>query len=180
MRSFPPRLTVRAWDFGSAAPSWNRTGAACGLPTILRAAQLFSSPCPRARWMLSVRPCSCPDAYLDEYGSSGVVGSSLDGPQSPRMLSSLRLISERWLTRPLRQLLACPLPKGYSPPASTQSFATDVKHLRHQLRHIDGSRSVAQDARVSEHGLRNHMPTVLDLVQGNDRRRRARPQESIR
>jgi len=31
-----------------------------------------------------------------------------------------------------------------------------VKHLNHQLRHIDGSRSVAQDARVSEHGLGNH------------------------
>src|ERR1700737_3489052 len=84
------------------------------------------------------------------------------------------------LTRPLRQLLACPPPKGYSPPASTQSFATDVKHLNHQLRHIDGSRSVAQDARVSEHGLRNHMPTALNLVKGNDRRRSARPQESIR
>ena len=84
------------------------------------------------------------------------------------------------LTRPLRKLLAYPLPKGYSPPASTQSFATDVKHLNHQLRHIDGSRSVAQDAWVSEHGLRNHMPTALDLVKGNDRRRNARPQESIR
>jgi len=71
-------------------------------------------------------------------------------------------------------------PEGYSPPASTQSFATDVKHLNHPLRHIDGSRSVAQDARVSEHGLRNHMPTALDLVKGNDRRRSARPQESIR
>src|ERR1700692_2907488 len=73
-----------------------------------------------------------------------------------------------------------PTPKGYSPPASTQSFALDVKHLNHQLRHIDGSRSVAQDARVSEHGLRNHVPTALDLVKGNDRRRSARPHESIR
>src|ERR1700688_4203443 len=63
---------------------------------------------------------------------------------------------------------------------STRSFATDVKHLNHQLRHIDGSRSVAQDARVSEHGLRNHMPAALDLVKANDRRRSARPQESIR
>jgi hypothetical protein len=67
-----------------------------------------------------------------------------------------------------------------APPASTQSFATDVKHLNHHLRHIDGSRSVAQDARVSEHGLRNHMPTALNLVKGNDRRRSARPQEPIR
>src|ERR1700674_3758229 len=63
-----------------------------------------------------------------------------------------------------RSLQTCPLPKGYSSPASTQSFATDVKHLNHQLRHIDGSRSVAQDARVFERGLRNHMPTALDLV----------------
>ena len=55
----------------------------------------------------------------------------------------------------------------YSSPVSTQTFATDVKHLNHQVRHIDGSRSVAQDARVSEHGLRNHMPhmpsTLLSL-----------------
>jgi hypothetical protein len=84
------------------------------------------------------------------------------------------------LTRPLRQLLACPLRKECSPPASTQSFAADVKHLNHQLRHIDGSRSVAQDAGVSEHWLRNHMTTVCYLVKGNDRRRSARPQESIR
>jgi hypothetical protein len=70
--------------------------------------------------------------------------------------------------------------KGYSPPAATQSFATDVKHLNHQLRHINGSRSVAQDTRVSKHELRNHVPTVLDFVKGNDRRRSARPQESIR
>src|ERR1700680_1049839 len=97
---------------------------------------------------------------------------------SPRLSVSLRMSVISFLLCSYN--LACLLPKGYSPPASTQSFATDVKHLNHQLRHIDGSRSVAQDARVSEHGLRNHMPTGLDLVKGNDRRRSGRPQESIR
>jgi hypothetical protein len=64
----------------------------------------------------------------------------------------------------------CPIASGprkshtYSPPPSTQSFATDVKHLNHQVRHIDGRRSVAHDAQGSEHGLRNHMPTALDLA----------------
>src|ERR1700678_2662423 len=43
MRSLPPRLMARAWDCGSAAPSLNRTGAACGLPTTLRAEQDFVS-----------------------------------------------------------------------------------------------------------------------------------------
>src|SRR5882757_1155889 len=43
MRSLPPRLTARAWACGSAAPSLNRTGAACGLLTTLRAAQDFVS-----------------------------------------------------------------------------------------------------------------------------------------
>ena len=46
MRSLSPRLTARAWDCGLAAPLLNRTAAACGLPTTLRAAQLFNSPCP--------------------------------------------------------------------------------------------------------------------------------------
>src|SRR5438067_23786 len=43
MPSLPPKLTGRAWDCGSAAPLLNRTAAACGLPTILRAAQDFVS-----------------------------------------------------------------------------------------------------------------------------------------
>ena len=43
MRSLPPRHTARAWDCGSAAPLLNRTGAACGLPTILRVGQDFVS-----------------------------------------------------------------------------------------------------------------------------------------
>ncbi len=41
--SLPPRLTVPAWDCRSAAPLLNRPVAACGLPTILRAAQDFVS-----------------------------------------------------------------------------------------------------------------------------------------
>jgi hypothetical protein len=48
MRSLPPRLTALAWDCGSAAPLLNRTAAACGLPTILRAAQDFVSHYPPA------------------------------------------------------------------------------------------------------------------------------------
>src|SRR5580704_10326272 len=46
MRSLPRSLTALAWDFGSAAPSWNRMAAACGLPIILHAAQAFTSPFP--------------------------------------------------------------------------------------------------------------------------------------
>ena len=52
MRSLPPSLTAPAWDFGSAAPSSNRTAAACGLPTVPRVARVFISPCllkPRPR-----------------------------------------------------------------------------------------------------------------------------------
>ena len=52
MHSLPPKLTVRAWawDCGSAAPSLNRTGAACGLLTTLRAGQDFVSHyLPKAR-----------------------------------------------------------------------------------------------------------------------------------
>jgi K+-sensing histidine kinase KdpD len=37
-------LTAPAWGFASAAPSLNRMGGACGLPTSLRAAQIFVSP----------------------------------------------------------------------------------------------------------------------------------------
>src|ERR1700678_4474200 len=45
MHSLPPKQTVRAWawDCGSAVPSLNRMGAACGLLTTLRAAQDFVS-----------------------------------------------------------------------------------------------------------------------------------------
>ncbi len=46
MPSLPPRLTAPAWDFASAAQSSNRMAAACGLPTTLRAAQVFVSPYP--------------------------------------------------------------------------------------------------------------------------------------
>src|ERR1700723_1458589 len=43
MRSLPPRRTALAWDCASAALLLNRTGAACGLPTTLRAAHDFVS-----------------------------------------------------------------------------------------------------------------------------------------
>jgi sensor histidine kinase regulating citrate/malate metabolism len=46
MRSLPRSLTALARDFGSAAPSSNRTAAACRLPITLRAAQAFTSPLP--------------------------------------------------------------------------------------------------------------------------------------
>src|SRR5260221_2182561 len=50
----PPRSTLfpyttlfrSVWDCPSAAPSSNRIAAACGLPTTLRAAQVFTSFCP--------------------------------------------------------------------------------------------------------------------------------------
>src|SRR5260370_20009261 len=42
MRFLPPNLTAPAWGFGSAAPSLNRMAAACGPPTTLRAAQVFT------------------------------------------------------------------------------------------------------------------------------------------
>src|SRR5207302_3211968 len=40
---FQQSLTAPAWGFASAAPSWNRMAGACGLPTTLRAAQVFIS-----------------------------------------------------------------------------------------------------------------------------------------
>jgi K+-sensing histidine kinase KdpD len=43
MRSLPRSLTGPAWAFGSAAPSWNRTAAACGPSTGPRAAQALVS-----------------------------------------------------------------------------------------------------------------------------------------
>ena len=67
MRSLPRSFRVPAWDFGSAAPSWSRMVAACGLPTILRGAQVFISLYPpkprpmndvhgRSHWRLSSLP----------------------------------------------------------------------------------------------------------------------------
>src|SRR6201987_4294355 len=44
--SLLPRLMAPAWDFASAARLSNRMVAACGLPTTLRAAQVFASPYP--------------------------------------------------------------------------------------------------------------------------------------
>jgi len=44
MLSLPPSLTALAWDFGSAAPSFNRLAVGCGLPITLRAVQAFVSP----------------------------------------------------------------------------------------------------------------------------------------
>src|ERR1700681_3924233 len=44
-RSLPRSFTGPAWDCPSAAPSLNRIAAACGLPTTLRAAQVFTSCC---------------------------------------------------------------------------------------------------------------------------------------
>ncbi len=46
MRSSPPRFREPAWACPSAAPSPNRTEAACGLPITLRAARSFPSPFP--------------------------------------------------------------------------------------------------------------------------------------
>ena len=43
MRSLPRRFTGPVWDCPSAAPSLNRMTAACGPPTTLRAAQVFTS-----------------------------------------------------------------------------------------------------------------------------------------
>src|SRR5216684_1286737 len=40
-RSLPPSLTARVWDCRSAARSWNRMTAACGLQRTLRAARVF-------------------------------------------------------------------------------------------------------------------------------------------
>jgi hypothetical protein len=37
---------IQQWDFGSAGPVWSRMAAACGLPTPVRAAPAFVSPCP--------------------------------------------------------------------------------------------------------------------------------------
>src|ERR1700682_1481539 len=56
MLSLPPSCMASVWDCPSAAPSWNRMAAACGLPTILRAAQAFVSPFPpKARPMNDTR-----------------------------------------------------------------------------------------------------------------------------
>src|SRR5713101_9651455 len=43
MRSLPRSCMGPAWDCPSAAPSLNRIAVACGLPTTLRAAQVFTS-----------------------------------------------------------------------------------------------------------------------------------------
>src|SRR5882672_1746233 len=52
MRSLPRRLTAPAWDFALADPSWNRTGAACGLVATRRGARAFTSACrPKSRSM---------------------------------------------------------------------------------------------------------------------------------
>ena len=40
---FTTKPMVPVWDCPSAAPSLNRIAAACGLPTTLRAAQVFMS-----------------------------------------------------------------------------------------------------------------------------------------
>src|SRR5229473_6261400 len=49
MRFLRRKLMAPAWDSGSAAPSWNRMEAACGLPTTLHAEQAFTLPYP-PRW----------------------------------------------------------------------------------------------------------------------------------
>src|SRR5882724_5670720 len=41
--SLPRSLMGSVWDWPSAAPSLNRIAAVCGLPTILRAARVFTS-----------------------------------------------------------------------------------------------------------------------------------------
>ena len=46
MPSLPRSFTGSAWDCPSAAPSLNRITAACGPPTTLRAARVFTSFCP--------------------------------------------------------------------------------------------------------------------------------------
>src|SRR5260370_32553803 len=49
MRFLRRKLMGPAWDSGSAAPSWNRMEAACGLPTTLHAEQAFTFPYPPRR-----------------------------------------------------------------------------------------------------------------------------------
>jgi hypothetical protein len=62
--SLPPRLTAPAWDFASAARLSNRMVAACGLPTTLRVAQVFVSPCPpKPRQMNDTRSRSRSDRH---------------------------------------------------------------------------------------------------------------------
>src|SRR5882757_1888331 len=46
MRFLPRRFTGPVWDCRSAVPSLHRITAACGPPTTLRAAQVFTSFCP--------------------------------------------------------------------------------------------------------------------------------------
>src|ERR1700730_4161855 len=46
MRSLPRSFMGSVWDCPSAAPSLNRIAAACGLPTTLRTAQVFTSVYP--------------------------------------------------------------------------------------------------------------------------------------
>ena len=46
MLSLPPSRMAPEWDSASAARLSNRMVAACGLPTTLRAAQVFVSPYP--------------------------------------------------------------------------------------------------------------------------------------
>src|SRR3979409_331860 len=46
MLFLPRRFTGPVWDCPSAVPSLHRMTAACGPPTTLRAAQVFTSCCP--------------------------------------------------------------------------------------------------------------------------------------
>src|SRR3981081_153673 len=64
MRSLPRSLMGPVWGCPSAAPSLNRIAAACGLPTTLRTAQVFTSfyP-PKSRHMNDARG-SDPRVYV--------------------------------------------------------------------------------------------------------------------
>src|SRR5260370_13228176 len=63
MPSSPPNLTVLAWDFVSAAPSWNRMAAACGLPTTLRVERAFTLLYP-ARSRREMTPAGAPTVFV--------------------------------------------------------------------------------------------------------------------
>src|SRR6266481_1947331 len=60
MRSIPRSFMGPVWDYPSAAPLSNRIAAACGLPTTLRAAQVFTSSClPKLRQVNDATDAIC-------------------------------------------------------------------------------------------------------------------------
>src|ERR1700722_924341 len=85
--SLPPRLTAPAWDFASAARLSNRMVAACGLPTTLRAAQVFVSLCPpKPRHMNDTRK---------DLSSPQISGDTLSAPNRSNRLPLRGLFSSK-------------------------------------------------------------------------------------